>query len=257
MSHKSTIARAYDALASGYDRELEKDEWIRRALWRRFDRLFHPGDHVLDVGCGTGIDTIHLASRGVCVTAIDASAGMVALLREKAERSSAPCPPVSLVGEINETLAQLPGPFDGIVSSFAALNTVAIDAFAESAARLVRPGGRVICHMLSPGYHGRRLSNWLCGLRTASSEQVAVRLAEHSIVHLNLHPLEIYRRFFAASFEKRVCHAVGLIVTPRIERRLPLPVLTALGEAEALVASIPPLLALGRFFVLDLERRWR
>ena len=117
----SPIARGYDLLSAGYDEQLARDGWMRRLLWRRFDSLFRAGDRVLDVGCGTGIDTVHLAERGVSVTGIDVSPGMVAVLRAKlAERRISPAPEV-LVGDINTRLATLPGPFDGLISSFAAL----------------------------------------------------------------------------------------------------------------------------------------
>jgi ubiquinone/menaquinone biosynthesis C-methylase UbiE len=84
MTDASIIARAYDSLAAGYDRQLARDEWIRRLLWKRFDRLFRVGDRVIDAGCGTGIDALHLAERGIHVTAVDASPGMLACLRAKA-----------------------------------------------------------------------------------------------------------------------------------------------------------------------------
>jgi len=61
----ASVAAVYDTLVAGYDHELEREAWIRRLLWRRFDRLFGRGQRVLDVGCGTGIDSLHLAA-GAC-----------------------------------------------------------------------------------------------------------------------------------------------------------------------------------------------
>ena len=258
MIDASIIAGAYDALAAGYDRELAKDEWIRRLLWRRFDRLFRAGDRVIDAGCGTGIDTLHLAEQGVEVTAVDASQGMLASLRAKAaERYGAPAL-TTVLGEINAVLAVLSGTFDGIVSSFAALNTVALDEFAGSATRLVRPGGHVVCHMLAPGYHGHRLALLLSSAGRPGGDQprpVPVRLADQRIDHTNLDPRDVYDRFFAASFERSACHAVGLLVSPAIERRVSGRLLDLLGAGDALLGRLPPLLACGRFFVLDLVRR--
>jgi SAM-dependent methyltransferase len=260
----SQIAEAYDELAGDYDRQLEEDGWMRRILWRHFDRLFCAGDCVLDVGCGTGLDSIHLASRRIRVTAVDASPEMVARLRTKAAAGIADAPAI-YVGEINEVLAGLPGPFDGIVSSFAALNTVALDAFAEAAARLLRPGGRAVCHMLSPGYHRGRLSRWrrwrswradgVARAREREREEVAIPLAGRAVAHLNLPPLETYRRFFATRFEQRECYALGLTMPRRGSRRIPRSIVDALGRADVLLGSVPWLLPFGRFFVLDLERR--
>jgi SAM-dependent methyltransferase len=254
----SVIAEAYDNLAAGYDRELAKDEWIRRLLWRRFDRLFGVGARVIDAGCGTGIDALHLTERGVEVTAVDTSPGMLASLHAKAAGRFGEAALTTVLGEMNAVLAALSGTFDGIVSSFAALNTVALDEFAHSAARLVRPGGHLVCHMLAPGYHGYRLALLLRSagrLRRGQPRSVQIRLADRRIDHTNLDPRDVYERFFAASFERADCHAVGFLVSPAIERHAPGGLLDLLGAAEAVIGRVPPLLACGRFFVLDLVRR--
>ena len=258
MTDASIIGHAYDTLAAGYDRQLARDEWIRRLLWRRFDRLFRAGDRVIDAGCGTGIDALHLAERHVQVTAVDASPGMLACLRAKAAGRFGDAALTTVLGEMNAVLATLSATFDGIVSSFAALNMVALDAFADSAARLVRPGGHVVCHMLAPGYHGHRLALLLTsagGLSRGQPRSVQVRLADQKIDHSNLDPRDVYDRFFAASFERSACHAVGLFVSPAIEQRASGRLLDLLAAGEAVVGRLPALLACGRFFVLDLVRR--
>jgi hypothetical protein len=163
-----------------------------------------------------------------------------------------------VVGEMNAVLATLSGTFDGIVSSFAALNMVALDEFAGLAARLVRPGGHVVCHMLAPGYHGHRLALLLTSagrLRKGQPRPVEVRLADDRIDHSNLHPRDVYDRFFAASFAQSACHAVGLFVSRTLERRASGRLLDLLGAGEAVLGRVPPLLACGRFFVLDVVRR--
>jgi hypothetical protein len=42
---------------------------MRQALHAHYARLFSPGDRVLDVACGTGLDAVALARRGVRVAA--------------------------------------------------------------------------------------------------------------------------------------------------------------------------------------------
>jgi ubiquinone/menaquinone biosynthesis C-methylase UbiE len=256
MSNAERIGAAYDTVAADYDRQLEPAGWIRRMLWRHFDRLFKPGDKVLDVGCGTGLDAIHLARRQVRVTAIDASPQMLARFRAKLAGESTPADVDIRLGRIDEIASELIGPFDGIISSFAALNTVDLSAFAPQAARLLRPGGRLICHLLSTRYGRSTLGRFFGRAPSGSAAEVkTIDVGTESLSHVTLEPDELYRRFFAETFERRRCYALGLLVSGRMDSRLPKPLLDFVGRVEAVIGGAPPLVSRGRFFVLDLERR--
>src|SRR4051812_37789268 len=118
----ANVGAAYDFIASGYDALMEPDMRMRRAIWRHYRRVFSPGDHVLDFGCGTGTDGLYLARVGLEVTGIDASPGMISQLRKKAEHQGLNIE--SRVGTLSDLRSFQPGSFDGITSAFAALNTV-------------------------------------------------------------------------------------------------------------------------------------
>src|SRR5713226_8113612 len=68
---------AYDAIAGTYDAQVAPSSWVRVRLWERLDALFAPGARVLDATAGTGADALHLAARGVTVTACDLSPAML------------------------------------------------------------------------------------------------------------------------------------------------------------------------------------
>ncbi len=78
------IGRAYDFIAADYDHLLQRDQGMRAVLWRRYARLFQEGDQILDFCCGTGLDALFLARRGMRVTGLDASPGMIEQLQKKA-----------------------------------------------------------------------------------------------------------------------------------------------------------------------------
>jgi ubiquinone/menaquinone biosynthesis C-methylase UbiE len=256
VSDASRIASAYDAVAADYDRHLEADRWIRRALWRHYDRLFHPGDRVLDVGCGTGIDTLHLAAQGMEVTGVDASAAMVQRLRDKLGGTMLGSRVTIHGGDVVEVLRRLDRPFDGIVAAFAVLNTVDLPRFVPEAARLLRPGGRLVAHLLAPG-HGARLIKKCWRVVRSAVQPVPLQVHIHGwrVEHALFGPRQLYRRFFAGPFAHRRTYALGLLVGPDLQRRLPDRVLDLVARVEAR-ASVPwPLHSAGRFYVLDLERR--
>ena len=151
-------AAGFDALAPDYD-ALWSDSTIgrrqREAVWRRVDRLFRPGDRILDLGCGTGRDALHFQALGVEVNGIDASEAMVHEARArgvKAERL-----PI-------EEIARLDGPFQGAISNFGALNPVAdLRLVAAALSRLILPQGHLALCLMGPccaweiGYYAARL----------------------------------------------------------------------------------------------------
>ncbi len=158
------------------------------------------------------------------VTAIDASAEMLARLRAKLARESPRLQADVDVqrGNVDEVAPALVGPFDGIISSFAALNTVDLSTFALHAARLLRRRGRFVCHMLSTG-HGQSAWARLLGRRPARDAPGArtVVVGGEPLTHLDVPPDEIYRRFFRAHFDARGGYALGLFVSGAMEARLP------------------------------------
>ena len=84
------LASPFEALASSYDDTFTRTcigTRMRRAVWRRLDAAFRSGDRVLELGCGTGEDAVHLAGRGVVVLATDPADGMVVEARAKAGRA--------------------------------------------------------------------------------------------------------------------------------------------------------------------------
>lgn len=133
----------FDLLATDYDRTWTNSgagRLQRDAVWRQLLPLFHSGDTVLDLGCGTGEDASYLARLRVRVSAIDASPAMVRIAQSRGISAE--------VGSI-EGIHGLHGQFDGVISNFGALNCVPdLSVLRDPLTRLVRPGGHLaICLM--------------------------------------------------------------------------------------------------------------
>ncbi|HVT59850.1 MAG TPA: class I SAM-dependent methyltransferase [Thermoanaerobaculia bacterium] len=256
------VGAAYDGVAAGYDSLVVEDAWMREVLWAHYARAFAAAHRVLDVGCGTGLDTLFLAARGIQVTGIDASAAMIERLREKARRSGLEARVEALVEDAARLSAWPAGGFDGIVSGFAGLNTVDLGRFAADASRLVRPGGRLVLHLLAPEGVWARLrrlvrGDWRGGATAHEprSRERTVTIGGRPIRHALLPAAETYRRCFAAHFSLLDAYGQGFLWPRRSGRRLPLRLRRALGRLEARLGRHRPFLDWGRFFVLDLERR--
>lgn len=252
------VSAAYDAVAREYDRQLADDAWMRRILWARYGQIFRPGHHVLDVGCGTGTDALFLARRGIRVTAIDVSAAMIAQARAKVAHYGLTGLVEMAVMDIGE-LASLPAAgFDGIISSFAALNTLpTLTQFAADASRLLRPGGRLMLHLLNRSSlwewamlvaHGRWVDAWRLGRRRERAFSVGGQPVQHYLPRAE----EAYARYFWPYF--RLCRAYGLGITrpPYPIRHAPDAALAALSRLDALIGPYHPFINWARFVVLEM-----
>ncbi|MBI4471461.1 MAG: methyltransferase domain-containing protein [Acidobacteria bacterium] len=134
----TSVRQAFDRHASVYDQVFTSSQ-IRSEVWEIADPLFFPGAHVLDLGCGTGEDSIHFASRGVAVTAIDLSPGMISRLEAKAHGLVR----TKVAGM--ETFAAAEREFDGIFSNFGALNCSPDLAWlGKLVHRALKPGSHVV-----------------------------------------------------------------------------------------------------------------
>ncbi len=258
---RAAIATAYDAIAADYDRLVSDDAWIRRQIWRTYADAFLPGEVVLDLSCGTGTDSVFLAGRGVRVVAADISLGMLAQLRRKVARAGVASLVHPCVHDTAELAAWRPAAFDGIVSAFAGVSTVAdLHRFATTAAALLRPGGAMLLHLLA------RFSLWeWMGLVAHRRWGEAARLRfqrERTFIvggrrlrHFMHLPREVYAAAFADRFTLRRAYSLGALRPPSTARRVPAAVASGLGRLEALVRARRPFLDWGRSFVLDLQRR--
>jgi SAM-dependent methyltransferase len=113
--------------------ERQVDELVRFAG-------LHPGERVLDVGCGMGRYTLPLAERGLRVEGLDLTPALLDRLRAFAGgRYDIPLHAVDVVDPPGELL----GAFDAVVGFFTLHHLHDLDASFASMARLVAPGGRI------------------------------------------------------------------------------------------------------------------
>src|SRR6266566_981078 len=146
------VRLSFDALADDYDSVVGDNRFdlrLRDTTRGILDRTFHPGDRVLEVGAGTGLETLALARRGVYVLATDISSRMLDRLSEKAVAQGLD-PFVQTRIERAADIALLQdefewGSFDGAFSDFGALNCEPnLGSVPEALAQLLRPGAPLV-----------------------------------------------------------------------------------------------------------------
>lgn len=139
----------FDALATTYDDDFTHSpiaQYLRRRVHSRLDRHFQRYDNILELGCGTGEDALHLAERGMHVTATDASPSMLEIAAHKTAHTQR-------VTTRQLDLDQLPSVtpvYDGVFSNFGAINVLPKwRPLAKWLKDRVKPGGIVAFGVMS------------------------------------------------------------------------------------------------------------
>jgi ubiquinone/menaquinone biosynthesis C-methylase UbiE len=256
----------WDLTAENYDRTFSETvigRAQRDAVWRELDKNFRPGMRILELNCGTGVDAVHLAARGVGVVACDLSSKMIDAARQRL----GPTGHDALVDFrvlATEEMDSLAGdaPFDGAFSNFSGFNCVQdISQAARDLARLLKPGAKTLLCMVG------RFSLWEVAWRLAEGKP---NLALHSFrrkptTHvsaqgaLSVHYPSVsdMRWMFAPEFRLRGWKGIGVAVPPSclepLARRLP-GVVGVLAKIDRYISRAPIFRSMGDCVLLQFER---
>ncbi|MFZ0544201.1 MAG: class I SAM-dependent methyltransferase [Candidatus Promineifilaceae bacterium] len=147
----------FDAFAPTYDNDFTQTrlgQMLRRRVWQTLERYFTPGQHLLELACGTGEDARWLAQHGIHVTATDGSAEMVQTTRRKAQQAGLEQFITIQQRSLQEFTADFQPQtplYDGLFSNFGGLNTTGDwRPLAQSLAQLVKPGGKAVLVPMGP-----------------------------------------------------------------------------------------------------------
>lgn len=151
IERAAAAALAFDRLAPAYDALVSRDTFCRQRAQTHaaLARWIKPGQRVLEIGCGTGLDTVFLAGHGARVVACDPSEEMVSRTRRRmdaagvGDRVSLLLCGLQDLPKFLDVLDHAEG-FDAVVSNFGALNCVpSLDALGTLGRRHLRPRGTV------------------------------------------------------------------------------------------------------------------
>ncbi|MBS0365026.1 MAG: class I SAM-dependent methyltransferase [Proteobacteria bacterium] len=267
LLHLHQTRSAFDSVAADYDGERGNNAAIqdmRAEAWRWLDASFAPGSHLLDLGCGTGLDAVRLARLGHLVTAADWSAAMVRRTFDRArdqglgERVRAVNIGAHELQRLGET-----GVYDGAYSNLGALNCLPdLNGLARECARLLKPGGLLVFTVIG------RICPWevIYYLRQRRWARVKVRYARGPVpVSLNQRtvwtryygPREFYRPFadwFTLEHMRGMCIFVPPPYLASIRTRHP-QWYRLLWRIDRRVAGWPLLRGLGDHFLIVMRAR--
>jgi SAM-dependent methyltransferase len=264
-AHLLERAEAYwDACAETYERDFAGTLigfTRRRAVWSLLDQVFSPGQRILELNCGTGVDAMHLAERGLRVLACDLSPRMIELCRARVSAAGAGRR-VTLRALPTESIGSLvgEGPFDGVFSNFSGLNCV--DDLAEVARNLellLKPGApALLCVMgrfvpwevlwfLAHGQPRRAVRRFRTG-PWQQADDFTVRVFSVGDLIRALGP----------AFQLKARRSIGIAVPPSYmeqwARRYP-GVTNAIERIDAVLGRVPFVKIMGDCVLMQFERR--
>ena len=265
LANLSAAARAFDGVAVSYD-ELFTRTSIGRAqrkqVWQRLERVFSPGQRILELNCGTGEDARYLGRRGRSIVACDASAMMINVAAART-RQEAPGADISYLQLSNEELNRLPAgaQFDGAFSNFSGFNCLAdLQPVARDLASLIKLGGNVLLCLWSRVCIGEFIWYLLHGQREKAvrrfSGKATARIGEITI-HVAYPTVTDVRRALSPWFTLRRRTAIGLFVPPSYAEQWALrhqSLLRGMEHLDGLFRGWPVLRDIGDHVLLEFTR---
>lgn len=106
-----------------------------------------PGIHVLDVGCGEGYMSRHIARAGATVTGIDPCGELIDAASQAADDDALP---ITYRVAAAENLPMDDSTFDTVVCNHVFNDIADLDGALREFARVLRPGGLLVAMMLHP-----------------------------------------------------------------------------------------------------------
>jgi SAM-dependent methyltransferase len=259
--------QAFDSVAADYDGPRGNNSLIqdmRQEMWCWLDASFPRAGHLLELGCGTGLDAIRMAERGHHITATDWSSLMASRTLARAERAGVSERVQALALGAHE-LDQLERStlYDGAYSNLGPLNCLPdLRAVSRECARLIRPGGRMVFSVIGRWCpweiaHYARRGDWTrIGVRFARG-MVPVRMNGRTVWTSYWTPRAFYRAF-AGEFTLEHCRGICLLAPPPyltwVKERYP-DWYQRLWRWDRRIAGLPVLRLLGDHFLIVMARR--
>jgi ubiquinone/menaquinone biosynthesis C-methylase UbiE len=140
------LSTQYNAFAKQYSEvnsPADSSNSYNRVVFYEYAACIKPGMHVLDVGCGDGLDMLHYQELGVTVFGVDASTEMVKLAKLRLPKADIRC------GLFQQTTFGDQA-FDAVVSKYALQTTPDLQPAFQEIHRILKPNGLLLCLVVHP-----------------------------------------------------------------------------------------------------------
>ena len=263
------IQEEFDAVSSGYSEAIEGspvNAYLRERSRAILSRLFDGRASLLELGCGTGLETIPMLRLGHTVTAVDISPRMLEETRRRADAAGVGGRLRTVEGNLEDLEhllgAEPPGSFDGAFSTYGAWNLVSERRpIARALARSMRRSAPLLLGVLN----GRAPLPVLFAILTGRPAEVKARLSRPIPAEGSRFPVDVFpssvagtRSELAPYFEPTGAWAASLLAPPSdapgLRAWLGMGGRRAIRSTDALLVRAPPLVHLAEWQFLTYRR---
>ncbi|CUT02189.1 class I SAM-dependent methyltransferase [Candidatus Chrysopegis kryptomonas] len=255
----------WDSYAPVYDeKKKDFDLYLRHKNLKILKSFFSSGQTLLEIGCGTGTESVEMLNYGCKLVLTDISFEMLKIARRKittvANTSGDNFPKV--INLPAEYIDSFKIQFDGAYSSFGVLNCITnIENFFQKLHKVLKPNSYFITSIINRWYWGdflfftlgitnylrKRLKGWgYISLDGKESNAVARYYSINDI-----------RNFSKNFFSIETCFALPFLLPPaylKPTERLPKKILNALDKVESIIWHSFPFKYFGEQTVIVLKR---
>jgi hypothetical protein len=225
------VRNEFDAAAPFYQDAVGAnpfERYLKRRSLEHLATLFEHADPLIEIGPGTGFETLPLLAQGHRILAVDLSEGMLGELRARADASGVGerlRTRVGRLGRLDAALADVPpGSYRGAFSTFGAFNLEPdLGVVPDCLARVLAPGAPLCLGVLNP--HGAIPMVYEGAIGGWSG--VRARLSNPIRAGGNRYPLDIYlssarglAHRFAPWFDLESVRTVSVLAPPFRSPRL-------------------------------------
>jgi len=199
--------------------------WMRSVIHRHMDEFLRPGDSILDINAGTGIDAVHFAQRGHTVHAIDIAEGMVNEIRAKVAALQLEHLITVEQRSFTEAGALAPKQFDHIFSNFGGLNCVSdLASVATQLKTILKPNGYITLVVMPPVCPWEILhllqGQWKLATRRLHRKGITAHIEGHYFTTY-YHSVERVEKSFGKDFKVMKVRGVASCSPPPYMERFP------------------------------------
>lgn len=239
---------------------------MRQRVWQLSERYFSPGQTILELGCGTGIDAIHFASQGLNWWATDSSSTMLELTNRKGKAITNKDKIHIHQFDINEPnkakAINQDNAFDGIFANFGVLNCIHnLEKFCEFSSEILKEEGILFANVMSKtclweiGYYllrGYPLKAFRRFKKSKSLVPIGDRFIDTQYFSTN-HFIDSLKN----NFQLEVIYGLGVVVPPPylngwIERHPK--IFAAMKWTDQKISTFPVICGLGDHFIVVLRK---